>query len=345
MNYRLFGKSGLRVSEISLGTMTFGEDWGWGSSKDEARKIYDAYRDAGGNFIDTANLYTNGTSETFLGEFMRDHRQSVVLATKYSNAAPGGDANAAGNHRKSMVQAVEASLRRLETDYIDLYWLHIWDQLTPVEEVMRAFDDLVSQGKVLYTGVSDAPAWWVAQANTLAELRGWTPFIGLQIEYSLLERTVERELIPMAKAFNLGLVAWSPLAGGLLSGKYHSGADKDARYTTDMMSNSFKRSGEGPDRVVAALQKVSQQVGRSAAQVALAWLRNRAIPVIPIIGARRIAQLQDNLASLEVNLTPEQLGTLNDASAIELGFPGDFYAKDLVKTFAYGGFRDKILAA
>ncbi|HTR26988.1 MAG TPA: aldo/keto reductase [Terriglobales bacterium] len=344
MNYRLFGKSGLRVSEISLGTMTFGEDWGWGSSKEEARKIYDAYRDAGGNFIDTANLYTNGTSETLLGEFMQDHRQSVVLATKYTNAAPGADANASGNHRKSMVQAVEASLGRLKTDYIDLYWMHVWDQLTPVEEVMRAFDDLVSQGKVLYTGVSDAPAWWIAQANTLADFRGWTPFIGLQIEYSLIERTVERELIPMAKAFNLGLVAWSPLAGGLLSGKYHSGGDKDARYTSDM-GKEFKRTGEGPDRIVATLQKVSQQVGRSAAQVALAWLRYRDIPITPIIGARRIPQLQDNLASLELELSSEQVSVLNEASAIELGFPGDFYAKDLVKTFAYGGFRDKILAA
>ncbi|HVM92239.1 MAG TPA: aldo/keto reductase [Terriglobales bacterium] len=344
MNYRLFGKSGLRVSEISLGTMTFGEDWGWGSSKDEARRIYDAYRDAGGNFIDTANLYTNGTSETFLGEFMRDHRQAIVLATKYTNAAPGGDANAAGNHRKSMVQAVEASLRRLKTDYIDLYWMHVWDQLTPVEEVMRAFDDLVSQGKVLYTGVSDAPAWWIAQANTLADFRGWSAFIGLQIEYSLLERTVERELIPMAKAFNLGVVAWSPLAGGLLSGKYHSGSEKDARYTSDM-GKEFKRTGDRADAIVAAVQKVSQQVGRPAAQVALAWLRYRDVPVIPIIGARRIAQLRDNLASLELDLTPEQLATLNRASAIEMGFPQDFFAKDLVETFAYGGFRDKILAA
>lgn len=344
MKYRLIGNSGLRVSEISLGTMTFGEDWGWGSSKDEARKIYDAYRAEGGNFIDTANLYTNGTSENFIGDFMRDHRQSVVLATKYTNCAPGDDANASGNHRKSMVQALEASLLRLKTDYIDLYWLHIWDQMTPVEEVMRAFDDLVRQGKVLYIGVSDAPAWWIAQANTLAELRGWTQFIGLQIEYSLIERTVERELIPMAKAFNLGLVAWSPLAGGLLSGKYHSGSDKDARYTTDM-GKSFKRKGERVDRIVVALQKVSQQVGRSPAQVALAWLRYRDIPVIPIIGARRVAQLQDNLSSLELTLTPEQLSTLNEASAIEMGFPHDFFENEMVKTFAYGGLRDKILAA
>src|SRR5215471_8482230 len=243
MNYRLLGRSGLRVSELSLGTMTFGEEWGWGAPKDDARKIYDAYRDAGGNFIDTANLYTNGASERLVGEFMEGHREEVVLATKYTNALPGKDPNAAGNQRKNMVQAIEASLKRLKTDYIDLYWLHIWDQITPVDEVMRAFDDLVRQGKVLYVGVSDAPAWWIAQANTMAELRGWSKFIGLQIEYSLIERTVERELIPMSKAFKLGLVAWSPLAGGLLSGKYHSGAAKDARYTTDM-AKAFLRSGE-----------------------------------------------------------------------------------------------------
>jgi aryl-alcohol dehydrogenase-like predicted oxidoreductase len=344
LKYRLLGNSGLRVSEISLGTMTFGEDWGWGSSKEEARKIYDAYRAAGGNFIDTANVYTNGTSESFLGEFMHDHRQSIVLATKYTNAAAGNDANAAGNHRKSMVQALEASLRRLKTDYIDLYWLHIWDQMTPVEEVMRAFDDLVRQGKVLYIGVSDAPAWWIARANTLAELRGWTQFTGLQIEYSLIERTVERELIPMAKAFRLGLVAWSPLAGGLLSGKYHAGDAKDARYTTDM-AKAFRRTGERPDRIVAAVQKVSQQVKRSPAQVALAWLRDRDIPVIPIVGARRIAQLQDNLDSLELTLTGEQVAALNEASAIDMGFPHDFYENEFVKTVAYGGLRDKILAA
>jgi aryl-alcohol dehydrogenase-like predicted oxidoreductase len=275
---------------------------------------------------------------------MRDDRQSVVLATKYNNAMAGNDPNAAGNHRKSMVQALEGSLRQLQTDYIDLYWLHIWDQMTPVEEVMRAFDDLVRQGKVLYIGVSDAPAWWIAQANTLAELRGWTRFIGLQIEYSLIERTVERELIPMAKAFNLGLVAWSPLAGGLLSGKYHSGNAADGRYSTET-AKGFMRTGERPDRVVAALKKVSQEVGRSPAQVALAWLHYRDIPVIPIVGARHVSQLEDNLASLELDLTPEQVYALNEASAIEMGFPHDFYENEMVKTIRYGGLRDKILAA
>jgi aryl-alcohol dehydrogenase-like predicted oxidoreductase len=193
MNYQLLGRSGLRVSDLCLGTMTFGEDWGWGAAKDEARKIYDGFREAGGNFIDTANLYTNGASERFVGEFIAGCREEVVVATKYTNAAPGKDANAGGNQRKNMAQAVEASLRRLGTDYLDLYWLHIWDQITPAEEVMRAFDDLVRAGKVLYIGVSDAPAWVVAKSNTLAELRGWTRYVGLQIEYSLLERTVERE--------------------------------------------------------------------------------------------------------------------------------------------------------
>src|SRR6195256_2652311 len=236
MKYKLLGKSGLRVSEAALGTMTFGEDWGWGSPKAEAQKVYETYRKAGGNFIDTANVYTNGTSERFLGEFIQGDRQSVVLATKYANAAPGNDPNAAGNHRKSMMQAVEASLKRLQTDYIDLYWVHIWDGITPVEEVMRGLDDLVRQGKVLYVGISDAPAWWIAQANTLAYLRGWSPFIGLQIEYNLIERTIERELVPMAKALNLGLTAWSPLARGMLTGKYHGhGSSERGRMNNDTM--------------------------------------------------------------------------------------------------------------
>jgi len=344
MKYRLLGTSGLRVSEISLGTMTFGEEWGWGAAKDEARKIYDAYREAGGNFVDTANLYTNGTSEQFLGEFLQGHRDEVVLATKYSNAFPGKDPNAAGNHRKNMLRAVEASLKRLKTGYIDLYWLHIWDQLTPVEEVMRGFDDLVRQGKVLHAGVSDAPAWWVAQANTLASLRGWSPFVGLQIEYSLIERTVERELIPMAKAFNLGLVAWSPLSGGVLTGKYDGPQPQgEARYSSEMMQQFMPDRARG-ERIVSALRKVSKETGRSLAQVALAWLRFRDIPVIPIIGARKLSQLNDNLESLSLTLAPEQVKALDEASRIELGFPQDYYRREFVRNIAYGGMRDQILA-
>lgn len=348
MNYRLLGNSGLRVSEAALGTMTFGEEWGWGAAKDEARKVYDAFREVGGNFIDTANLYTNGESESFLGEFMKDHRQSVVLATKYTNAAPGTDPNAAGNQRKNMVQAVEASLKRLQTDYIDLYWVHIWDQLTPVEEVMRGLDDLVRAGKVLYVGISDAPAWWIAQANTLAHLRGWSAFIGLQIEYSLIERTVERELIPMAKALNIGVTAWSPLAGGILTGKYHKQGrsdqkDEPGRFSSEMMKD-FLPEQQRANRVVDAVKAVADEVGRSLAQVALAWLRYRPVPVIPIIGARKLSQLQDNLASFDLTLSPDQIKTLDDASAIELGFPYEMYGKELPRTFMYGGMRDRILA-
>ena len=218
------------------------------------------------------------------------------MATKYSNAAPGTDPNAAGNQRKNMVQAAEASLKRLRTDYIDLYWVHIWDQITPAEEVMRGLDDLVRQGKVLYVGISDAPAWWIAQGNTLAHLRGWSPFIGLQIEYSLIERTVERELIPMAKALNLGLTAWSPLAGGVLTGKYHGhGSSEPGRMSNEMMKG-FLPEQRRADRIVAAVKTVSDETGRSMAQVALAWLRYRPVPVIPIVGARKLSQLQDNLA-------------------------------------------------
>jgi aryl-alcohol dehydrogenase-like predicted oxidoreductase len=323
--------------------MTFGEDWGWGTAKEEAQKVYETYREAGGNFVDTANVYTNGSSEKFLGEFIKGHRESMVLATKYTNAAPGKDPNAAGNHRKSMMQAVEASLKRLQTDYIDLYWLHIWDQITPVEEVMRAFDDLVRQGKVLYIGISDAPAWWIAQANTLAELRGWSRFVGLQIQYSLAERTVERELVPMAKALNLGLIAWSPLANGVLTGKYHGEGKPDGgRMSTEGMK-AFLPEAQRAATIVAAVKFVSQQVGRSLAQVALAWLRYRPVPVIPIIGARKVNQLQDNLASLELKLSPEQLKSLDEASRVELGFPHDLYDREMVRAIAYGGMRDSLL--
>jgi aryl-alcohol dehydrogenase-like predicted oxidoreductase len=342
MNYRLFGRSGLRVSELCLGTMTFGEDWGWGAPKDEARKIYDAFREAGGNFIDTANVYTQGSSETFLGEFVSGHRDSVVIATKYTNALTSNDPNAGGNQRKNMMQAVEGSLRRLKTDYIDLYWLHIWDQVTPVEEVMRAFDDLVRQGKVLYVGVSDAPAWWISRANTIAELRGWSPFAGLQIEYSLIERTVERELIPVAKALGLTVTAWSPLAGGVLTGKYASGEAGDSRYSTEMMKQWLPEQTRSA-RIVDALQNVSKQTGRSKAQIALAWLRHRTVPVIPIIGARKLTQLEDNIASLTLALTADQLASLDEASKIELGFPHHFYNQEMVRNFVYGGVWERII--
>ena len=343
MKYRLLGKSGLRVSEASLGTMTFGDEWGWGSPKAEAQKVYETYREAGGNFIDTANFYTNGTSEKFLGEFMQGHRDSIVLATKYSNAVPGNDPNAAGNHRKSMMLAVEASLKRLQTDYIDLYWVHIWDGITPVEEVMRGLDDLVRQGKVLHVGISDAPAWSIAQANTLAELRAWTQFVGLQIEYSLIERTVERELIPMAKALNVGVVAWSPLAGGVLTGKYHGEGNAEGARMTNKGTKEFLPDEQRTAPIISAVKAASKQTGRSMAQVALAWLRYRTVPVIPIIGARKVSQLQDNLGSLDLQLSAEQLKSLDGASRIELGFPQGIFEREMVRAIRYGGTWDRLL--
>src|SRR5467141_4347363 len=343
LRYRLLGNSGLRVSEAALGTMTFGDEWGWGSAKDEARKVYDAFREAGGNFIDTANFYTNGTSESFLGEFMKGHRQSVVMASKYSMAAPGIDPNAAGNHRKSMMQAMEASLKRLRTDYIHLYWVHMWDQITPVEEVMRGLDDLIRQGKVLHVGISDAPAWWIAQANILAELRGWTQFVGLQIEYSLMERTVERELLPMAKALNLGVLAWSPLAKGVLSGKYHGEGKADGGRMSNEGMKEFLPEEQRTARIISAVKSVSEQVGRSMAQVALAWLRHQTVPVIPIIKARKVSQLHDNLASLDLELSAEQLKSLNGASQIDLGFPQSIYEREMVRSIRYSGMWDRLL--
>ncbi|MCZ8357559.1 MAG: aldo/keto reductase [Microcystis sp. LE19-388.1G] len=334
MRYKLLGNSGLRVSELCLGTMTFGEDWGWGSDKEESRAVFQAFAEAGGNFLDTANIYTNGTSETLVGEFVKGDREKWVIATKYSLNTRPGDVNACGNHRKNLFQAVEASLKRLGTDYIDLLWLHLWDSLTPMEEVMRAFDDLVRMGKVLYIGISDSPAWIVSQANTLATLRGWTPFIGLQIEYSLKERTPERELLPMAKALNIGVTAWSPLGGGVLTGKYNQPNPVDGRLSmTDQPFQILDRDL----KIAETVLEIAREIGKSPAQVALNWLRNRPNSVIPIIGARRLSQLQDNLACVDFNLTGEQLQRLDNISAISLGFPQELLASQFVRDILLGG--------
>jgi aryl-alcohol dehydrogenase-like predicted oxidoreductase len=314
--------------------MTFGQDWGWGSDKEESRAVFQAFAEAGGNFLDTANIYTNGTSETLVGEFVKGDREKWVIATKYSLNTRPGDVNACGNHRKNLFQAVEASLKRLGTDYIDLLWLHIWDSLTPMEEVMRAFDDLVRMGKVLYIGISDSPAWIVSQANTLATLRGWTPFIGLQIEYSLKERTPERELLPMAKALNIGVTAWSPLGGGVLTGKYNQPNPVDGRLSmTDQPFPIFDRDL----KIAETVLEIAREIGKSPAQVALNWLRNRPNSVIPIIGARKLSQLQDNLTCVDFNLTGEQLQRLDNISAISLGFPHELLASQFVRDILLGG--------
>ncbi|MGK7943607.1 MAG: aldo/keto reductase [Microcystaceae cyanobacterium] len=341
MDYRLLGKSGLRVSQLCLGTMTFGEDWGWGSSQEESQQIYQAFRQAGGNFLDTANIYTNGTSERLLGELIASEREEVVLATKYTNGFGNNNPNGSGNHRKNMIQSVEASLKRMNTDYIDLLWLHIWDFMTPAEEVMRALDDLVRLGKILYIGVSDTPAWVVSQCNTLAELRGWTQFIGLQIEYSLIQRTPERDLLPMAHSLEIGVTAWSPLASGLLTGKYtqEKSPEESRRLDHEMMSG-FVALNEKNLAIIQTVDQIAQELQKSSAQVALSWLVTKG--VIPIIGARKIHHLEDNLQCLSLNLTPEQIKQLDEVSQIELGFPHDFYKADMVKNFVYNGVFDKI---
>ncbi|KUL40947.1 aldo/keto reductase [Streptomyces sp. NRRL F-4489] len=331
MRYTLFGKTGLRVSELALGTMTFGEEWGWGSSRETSARILDAYADAGGNFLDTANNYTGGSSETILGELLTSRRDRFVLASKYTCATAPDDVNAAGNHRKNLVRSVEASLRRLDTDRLDVLWVHARDNFTPVEEVMRALDDLVRSGKVLYLGVSDWPAWEIAQANTLAELRGWTAFAGSQLRYSLLERTVERELLPQARAFDLAVLAWAPLAAGKLTGKYRRG--ESGRLTTEGAA-SFRDHNE--DATVTAVLEIAEQGGWSPAQVALAWLRQRPGNIIPIIGATKEAQLADNLAAVDVVLDEDALARLDEVSAVPLGFPHDFLREEGITRTVHG---------
>ena len=337
MRYKLLGKSGLRVSELCLGTMTFGEEWGFGADKDESKMIFEAYAEAGGNFIDTANKYTNGTSEMFVGEFISSNRDKFVMATKYTLSMDPDDPNSSGNHRKNLAQSVEASLKRLGTEYIDLLWVHAWDPMTPVEEFMRALDDLVSAGKLFYVGISDAPAWIVSQANTMAALRGWSPFVGIQIKYSLLDRTPERDLLPMAKAFDIGVTAWSPLGGGVLTGKYNQQSSDPKRYGPEDPFGKMMLT----DRNLAIAAKVHQiagEIGRTPSQVALRWLlqQNDRGVIMPIIGARSKAQLADNLGCLEFEIEAKALEVLDSLSRIEPGFPHDFLEYEEVRSTVYG---------
>lgn len=342
MKYKLLGKTGLRVSELCLGTMTFGEDWGWGASKEESKKMFDTFASAGGNFIDTANHYTNGTSERFLGEFLGSDRGRYVLATKYTLSTPHGDPNAAGNHRKNLVQSLEASLKRLNTDYIDLYWVHAWDEFTPVEELMRAIDDAVRAGKILYAGVSDFPAWLISRANTLAESRGWTPFSAIQVEYSLIERTVERELLPMAKALEMSVAAWSPLGGGILTGKYTSRdrREVEGRYKDNPMAQVF--INEKNLKIATEVESCARESGKSPAQIALRWLLEQEGNILPILGAKHLSQLQDNMACLDFSLSPEHRKRLDEASRIELGFPHDFLKTPFIREIVYAVMYESI---
>ena len=333
MRYKLLGKSGLRVSEMALGTMTFGEDWGFGASRDECKKQLDTFVAHGGNFIDSAINYTNGSSEKLVGELIAGDRDRFVLATKYSLSTRPDDPNAGGNHRKNMVRSVEMSLERLGTDRIDVYWVHFHDAFTPVEETMRGLDDLVRAGKVLYVGISDAPAWVVARANTLAELRGWSCFVGLQVQWSLLDREVERELVPMAEALELGSTPWGVLGAGLLTGKYAGGKKPEDTRRAGWTAN---RLTEKNYAIAAEVDRVAAEVERSSSQVAIAWVRQKSRVVIPIIGARKHEQLLDNLKAADLTLSAEQMQRLDAVSAIQLGFPHDFLSSDSIRKVAYG---------
>lgn len=337
MRYQRLGNSGLRVSELSLGTMTFGETWGWGASKEESLKQFDSFATAGGNFIDTSVNYTDGTSETFLGEFLQNRRDQFVVATKYTLTKPDStDPNSGGNSVKNMRQSVERSLKRLQSDYIDILYLHMWDYLTPVEEVMRGLDGLVQSGKVNYIAISDTPAYIIAEANTLATLRGWPSFLGIQIPYHLARRDAERELVPMAEHWGMTVLPWGVLGQGVLLGKYSSDqSDEATRFNKEAMQVSEKTQG-----IVDAVAAIAEETGRSKAQVCINWVRQRPYRrFIPILGARSERQLADNLAALEWSLTPEQIARLDEASSFELGFPHNFLPKN---PYVFGATHDLI---
>ena len=318
MRYRLLGRSGLRVSEAFLGTMTFGEDWGWGAPEQECRHMFTAYAEAGGNVIDTANSYTDGTSERIVGSLLSTDRDRFVLATKYSVTTDGEDPNAGGNHRKSLIRSLEQSLRRLGTEYIDLLWVHIWDRHTPIEETLRALDDTVRSGKVLYLGISDAPAWLIARADLMADFRGWSPFVGIQAPYSLITRDIERELLPMARELRLSVAAWSPLESGILAGRYTRGETSES---------ARLRVEDIPERHLAIareVDKVADDLGISSAQVAIAWIRAQDPGIHPVLGARDQGQILDALSGLRIELPEHHLRTLEEISVIQRGFPYDF---------------------
>lgn len=327
MRYKLLGRSGLRVSELCLGTMTFGDDWGWGASKEESRKMFDAFAEAGGNFIDTANNYTNGTSEKFVGEFIGSDRDRFVVATKYTLSERPEDPNFGGNHRKNMYRSIEGSLKRLSSDHVDLLWLHMWDGATPIEEVMRALDDLVRAGKVLYVGISDTPAWVVSQANVIAELRGWSRFVAYQGEYSLASRAPERDIMPMTHALDMAFTPWGILEGGEMTGKYNA------------PSNEPKRSKDTSPRIktlATELMSLAEEIGRTPSQIAINWVRQQPYLVVPILGARSEKHLRDNMSCLDFELTPDQIKRLSNASPIDLGFPHSFLGSDHVRGLIFG---------
>ncbi len=324
MRYQLLGHSGLKVSEVCLGAMTFGEDWAIGVGRDASRQVFDTFADAGGNFVDTAVNYTEGTSETLLGEFLEGRREHFVVATKYTGTRQDQtDLNQGGNSRKNMMQSVERSLKRLRTDYIDLFYVHFWDEVTPIEEVMRSLDDLVRAGKIRYIGISDTPSWLVSQSNMLAELRGWSRYIAYQLPYSLAWRDIERAELSAARHWDMAVVPWSILDAGALSGKYSRG-ETGTRWKAENITPEKRR-------IIDAVDQVAKDLGRSPSQVAINWVRQQSLAqMIPLLGARTAEQLKDNLGSLDWKLTDEQLTALTAASPFEVGFP---------RNIIEGGFR------
>lgn len=343
MNFRLLGRSGLRVSELALGTMTFGTEVKWGANRAECARMFKSYVGAGGNFIDTANRYTMGTSERIVGDLVKGDRDRFVIATKYTLMLREGDPNAGGNHRKNLRRSLQGSLERLGTDHVDLLWVHAYDGLTPIEEVVRALDDVVREGLVHYVGVSDTPAWVVSRAVTMAERMGWAQYAALQLRYSLIDRTAERELLPMARALDLAVTPWAVLGAGILSGKYAKGARRRERGRLEIEPGRAK--GVVTDRnaaIVEEVRSIATELGATPSQVALAWARGRPGNIIPILGVRTLAQACDDLGCLDVRLSGEQEARLDAESAIEPGFPGDFLGSDFVQYLIHGGTRDRI---
>lgn len=339
MRYRLLGRSGLRVSQVALGTMTFGTGAEWSRPEAECRPVFDAFVEAGGNFIDTANMYTGGESESIVGRLVASDRDRFVLATKYANAVPGaGDPNAAGMHRKSLTRSLDASLKRLGVDYIDLYFVHWWDFTTPVEEVQRALDDAVSAGKILHVGLSDVPAWVVSRAQAFHDLRGLVPIAAMQLEYSLVQRSIEREHLPLARAHDIGVTAWSPLAGGILTGKYTRGTSESGSKRMDSMQ--LQPLDARNREIATALDRIADQLGVTSGQLALAWMMSRG--VIPIVGATQPWQLKESLAATDIVLSEDRLATLDAASAFDAGHPYNMLEWDMPMALGYAGMFDQI---
>jgi aryl-alcohol dehydrogenase-like predicted oxidoreductase len=320
VRYRHLGRSGLRVSTISLGTGNFGDGWGHGASVHAARDLYDQYRSAGGNLIDTSSNYQFGDAEVYLADMIASDRDEVVLATKYSTGTTmDSGLQMTGNGKKSMVQSLEASLRRLKTDRVDLLWAHAPDNATPIDEIMRAFDDLVRSGKVLYVGLSNFPAWRVATGATIAAARGWAPLVAIQTEYSLAERAAERDLLPMAEAFGLGVLGYSPLGGGMLTGKYRRGETGRAQSSISQFLHHEEDGNKAA--ILDAVEEITREANATADAVAISWSMSKG--VIPVVGPRTTGQLRANLAAAQLHLSPAQIDRLDAASALQLGYPHD----------------------